>query len=112
MLAITIIYLLLLIIFALIIYSIMQIKMAGMNVKDFWSFIGAIKDLDKLYKFSRRFENMNALQQVVFLSEAEKMFSAFDKVPSEIWEEEYSKYAHVLDTYKNIRLLRWADAKI
>ncbi len=32
---ITIIYVLIFIIFALIIFSVMQIKMAGMNVKDF-----------------------------------------------------------------------------
>ena len=34
---------------SLIIFAIMQIKMAGMEVKDFWSFIKANEDLDKLY---------------------------------------------------------------
>ena len=48
-------------------------------------------------------------KQIVFLLEAEKMFSAFEKVPNEIWEEEYSKYKEVLDTYRSIRMLRWAE---
>jgi len=25
------------------------------------------------------------------------------------WEEEYDKYKDVLDTYKNIKVLRWAS---
>lgn len=105
-----IIYFLVIIIAGLILYSVMQLKVAGINIKDFWSFIGAIKNLDKLYKFSKRYEIMNTMQQVIFLSEAEEMFKAFDKVPSIIWEDEYSKYAQVLDTYKSIRLLRWSNA--
>lgn len=112
MTAVVIISILILIIFALISYSILQIRLSGMNVKDFCSFIKATTDLDKLYKFAKRYEKMSAIQQVVFLSEAEKMFSAFDKVPSSIWEEEYSKYAQVLEAYRSIKLLRWAGANI
>ena len=41
--------------------------------------------------------------------EAEKVFNAFDKVPKIIWEEEYDKYSEVLDTYKNIKVLRWVS---
>ena len=41
--------------------------------------------------------------------EAEKVFNAFDKVPKMIWEEEYDKYNDVLDTYKNIKVLRWVS---
>ena len=47
----TIIYILVFIIFALIAYAILQIKMFGMKIKDFWSFIEANQMLDKLYKF-------------------------------------------------------------
>ncbi|MCI8485646.1 MAG: hypothetical protein HFJ20_00665 [Clostridia bacterium] len=106
---IIIIYTLFLIIFALIGYAIMQIKLAGMNVKDFWSFIEANKTLDKLYKLSKQYEQMNAGQQIIFLAQAENVFNAFDKIPNAIWEEEYSKYRQVLETYRNIRVLRWAE---
>ena len=75
-----IIYILIFIIFALIAYSILQLRLAGLNVKDFWSFI-----------------------------QAEKVFNAFDKVPKMIWEEEYEKYSDVLNTYKDIKVLRWAS---
>ena len=40
---------------SLITFAIMQIKMAGMEVKDFWSFIKANEDLDKLYLFSKKY---------------------------------------------------------
>ena len=43
------IYVLIFIIFALIAYAVMQIKLAGINVKDFWSFIEANQILYKLY---------------------------------------------------------------
>lgn len=112
MLPVIIVSSLILIIFALIAYSILQIKLSGMKVVDFYSFIKATKDLDKLYKFAKRYEKMSALQQVVFLSEAEKMFSAYEKVPSTIWEEDYFKYMQVLDAYRSIKLIRWADANV
>ena len=106
----TIIYILIFIITALVGYTVLQIKLNGMKVKDFWSFINAIQNLEVLYKFSKRYEKMSAQEQLIFLSEAEKMFEAFDKVPSQIWEDEYDKYSHILDTYKNIRMLRWSEA--
>ena len=84
----TIIYILLFIIFALVVYAIMQLKLAGMNVKDFWSFIEANQMLDKLYAFSKKYQKMSPQEQIIFLMEAEKVFSAFDKVPKMIWEEE------------------------
>ena len=55
MIILMIIYMLILIIFALIIYAVMQIKMFGMNVKDFWSFIEANQMLDKLYIFDKQY---------------------------------------------------------
>ena len=87
--------------------AIMQIKMAGMEVKDFWSFIKANDTLDKLYAFSVRYEKLSPQQQVLFLEEAEKIFSAFDKVPDALWEEEYDKYMKILDKYKDIKVYRW-----
>ena len=89
-------------------YAIMQLKLAGINVKDFWSFIEANQMLDKLYAFSKKYEKMSPQEQVIFLMEAEKVFNAFDKVPKMIWEEEYEKYEDVLNTYKNIKILRWS----
>ena len=105
----TIIYILTLVIVALILYAFMQLKLAGMNVKDFWSFIEANQMLDKLYAFSKKYEKMSTQEQIIFLMEAEKVFEAFDKVPKIIWEEEYEKYSDVLDTYKNIKVLRWVS---
>ena len=44
-----------------------------------------------------------------FLAEAEKVFDAYDKIPSIVWENEYRKYSEVLDTYKNIRVMKWSE---
>ena len=51
---VTIIFLLLFVIFALVAMAVMQIRMAGIKIKDFWGFIQANQMLDKLYKFSKR----------------------------------------------------------
>ena len=105
----TIIYVLIFIIFALVAYAILQIRLFGMKVKDFWTFIEANQMLDKLYKFANQYENMSPQEQVIYLPEAEKIFNAFDKVPDELWEEEYDKYKEVLTKYKDIKMLRWAS---
>lgn len=102
-----IIFILLMIVIMLIVLAVAQIRMAGIKVKDFWSFIQANDMLDKLYVFSKKYEKMGPTEQVIFLSEAEKVFNAFDKVPNILWEEEYNKYMEVLDKYKNIKLYRW-----
>ena len=104
-----IIYILVFIIFCLIVYAVMQIKLFGMNVKDFWSFIEANQMLDKLYIFAKQYESMSSQEQIIYLAEAEKVFLAFDKVPSALWEEEYDKYKEVLTKYKDIRMIRWAS---
>ena len=106
---ITLVYILAFVIFSLVAYAIMQIKLIGLNVKDFWSFIEANQSLDKLYKVAKRYENMSQQEQVIFLMEAEKIFSAFEKVPEALWEEEYDKYTDVLNAYKNIKVYRWAN---
>ena len=85
----------------------MQIKLFGLNVRDFWSFIEANQILDKLYKFSKKYEKLSTQEQIIYLSEAEKIFTAFDKVPTSLWEEEYQKYSEVLDKYKDIKVERW-----
>lgn len=102
-----VIFILFSLIILLTLIAVAQIKMAGMNVKDFWSFIQANDILDKLYAFSLKYERLSPQQQIIFLQEAEKIFSAFDKVPDALWEEEYQKYMKVLDKYKEIKILRW-----
>ena len=109
MTVLTFIYILIFIIFALIAYAVMQLKLFGIKIKDFWTFIDANQMLDKLYKFANQYENMSPQEQVIYLSEAEKIFNAFDKVPDELWEEEYDKYKEVLTKYKDIKMLRWAS---
>ena len=65
------IYFLVFIIFALIGYAVLQIKLFGMNVKDFWSFIEANQTLDRLYEFSKNYAHIIISCQTT----NEKMFS-------------------------------------
>ena len=109
MLLLGIIYILLILIFILVSFAYIQIKLAGMKVKDFYTFIEANQTLDKLYRFSKKYEKLSSQDQLIFLSEAEKVFSAFDKVPDMLWEEEYQKYMDVLDKYKDIKMVRWEE---
>jgi len=98
---------LIIIIIMLIALAVAQIKMAGMKVKDFWSFVKANETLNKLYAFSKKYEKLTTNEQLVFLREAERVFEAFDKVPNVLWEEDYQKYMEVLSTYKDIKIVRW-----
>ncbi len=98
------------IIITLITVAIMQINMAGIEVKDFWSFIKANEELDKLYLFSKKYNRMSPQEKIIFLQETEKMSNAFEKIPSIIWEDEYSKYRDVMDTYRDIKVDRWKDS--
>ncbi len=102
-----IVFILIMVIIFLTLLAVAQIKMAGMNVTDFWTFIKANDTLDKLYTFSVKYDNLTPQQQIIFLKEAEKIFSAFDKVPDALWEEDYQKYSEILNKYKDIKLLRW-----
>lgn len=104
-----IIYVLLFILFALALYAVMQIKLLGIKIKDFWDFVEANQMLDKLYRFARQYQKMSPQEQVIYLSEAERIFTAFDKVPKELWDEEYEKYKQVLKKYNDIKMLRWAS---
>lgn len=101
--------LLVLIIVGLIVFSIMQIRAAGMKIKDFVDFIQANEILDNLYEVSKKYNKMSQNQQIVFLMEAEKVFSAFEKVPDMLWEDEYQKYSQILDIYRNIKITRWNE---
>lgn len=102
-----VIFILLTVILFLTVLAVAQIKMAGMNVTDFWSFIKANETLDKLYAFSVKYEKLSPQQQIIFLQEADKVFSAFEKVPDALWEEEYQKYMKILEQYKDIKMYRW-----
>ena len=104
-----IVYILIFVIFALVAFAVLQIKMAGLRVRDFMSFIEANQMLDKLYIFAQRYQRLSTMEQLMFLTEAEKVFDAFDKVPEMLWEEEYQKYMEVLNTYKDIKMVRWAS---
>ncbi len=102
-----------LIIFAilLVLISIGQMRSAGINVKDFWSFIKANENLDSLYRFAKKYDQMSPQEQIIYLSEAEKLFDAFDKIPQTVWEDEYNKYSEILDTYRDIKVMRWNEAQ-
>ena len=76
-----IIVILVLMIFFLLGFSVMQLRSAGINVKDFLSFIDANQNLDRLYSFAKEYDKLSPQEQVLYLAEAEKMFEAFDKIP-------------------------------
>ena len=105
-----VIYILIFIIFALCVFAVMQIKLAGIDVKDFWSFIEANQILDKLYEFPQKYNTLTPQDQVVYLMEAEKAFNAFDKIPDIVWEDEFKKYDEVLKKYKEIKLEKWISS--
>lgn len=106
-----IIFILLIFIVILIAMSIAQMQMAGIKVKDFISFIKANDSLDKLALFAKRYNEMSPQEQVIYLAEAEKMFDAFDKIPESVWEEEQDKYNEVLEKYRDIKVMRWNEAR-
>ncbi len=106
------IYFLVLVIFALVGYAIMQIKLFGITVKDFWNFVEANQTLDKLYEYSKRYDMLSPQQQILYLREAEAIFNAFDKMPNELWEDEHDKYFMILEKYKEIKMKRWSETKV
>ena len=110
MLLIMIIIVLAVVVVLLLVLSIMQLKAAGINVKDFWGFIEANQNLDRLHDFCKKYDKMSEQEQIIYLTEAEKVFNAFDKIPRIMWEEEENKYQDVLNAYQNIRIMKW-DSK-
>lgn len=107
LIAIVVICILITIILFLTLLAVFQIKMAGMEVKDFVTFIKANDTLNKLYAFSIKYDQLTPQQQVLFLQEADTIFDAFGKVPDALWEEEYPKYMEILNKYKDIKIKRW-----
>ena len=61
-----IIYILIFLIFALVAFAVLQIRMAGIKVKDFYSFIEANQKLDKLYLFAKKYEQLSQQQQITY----------------------------------------------
>lgn len=104
---ITVALLLLTIIIGIVSYMIYNIKMAGMEVNDFWDFIKSVEKLKKLYAFSKIYENLDIQEQIIFIKEAEQVFSTFEKVPTKLWEDEYQKYMKVLNRYQKEKLKHW-----
>ena len=104
-----IIFILVVFIVILIVSIVMQMRNAGIKVKDFMGFIRASQSLDDLYEFAKRYERMSPQQQIIYLAEAERMFASFEKIPRCVWEEEQEKYDEVLDKYKDIRVMRWNE---
>lgn len=106
---VVIVFILIFIIGLLVVFAYMQLNMAGIKVKDFWSFIEANQALDRLHRVAKTYQYMSAQEQIIFLKESEKIFSAFDKVPEMLWEEEYNKYSDVLNAYRKIKIIRWSE---
>lgn len=111
MTVLAIIFILLMFIVILIAMSVVQIQMAGIKIKDFMSFIRANDSLDKLAVFAKKYDKMSPQEQVIYLAEAEKMFDAFDRIPESVWEDEHDKYNEVLEKYKDIKIMRWNEAR-
>lgn len=66
--AIVVIGILIFIIITLIMFAIMQINMAGIEVKDFWSFIKANEELDKLYLILKKVQQNVATRKNNFFT--------------------------------------------
>ena len=98
------IYLLLFTIAILIGTAIFQIRMAGIKIKDFIGFIQANEMLDKLYKFSKRYNLMSPQEQIIFLSEAEKVFKAYDKILLLFGK---TSIVNIQKFYKHTKILEW-----
>ena len=107
MILLAIIFILILMVIFLALLAVVQLRMAGIKVKDFWSFVKANETLNKLYAFSKKYDKLTPQQQILFLQEADIVFDAFGKVPDILWEEDYQKYMDILDKYKSIKLKRW-----
>ena len=73
MTVLAIVFILLMFIAILISMSVLQMRNAGIKIKDFMSFIKANDSLDKLAVFAKRYDKMSPQEQVIYLAEAEKM---------------------------------------
>ena len=67
------------------------------------SLSNAVQDEDVLRSFSQYMSYFDTIYEKV------ANYSAFEKVPDTLWEEDYNKYMEVLNKYKDIRVLRWTS---
>lgn len=100
---------LMIIISALVVFALYQVKLAGMDVQSFYEFILANARLQKLYEFVQTYEKTSLKDQMLFLDEAKAVFDAYEKVPTGLWEEDYNKYIRVLERYQKIRNNSWKN---
>ncbi len=103
MVLLKIIYILVFIIFGLVTYAVMQIKLAGMNVKDFWSFVEANQTLDKLYEFSKRYEKLTVQQQIIYLKQAEEILMPLIKYQMFYGKKSMKNIAQYLKNTKTLK---------
>ena len=106
---VTIMLLLLVVIFAMALFLVHQINLAGMDVRSFYDFVNAHSKIDKMYFFAKKYQKMSRHDRDLFLEEAKKIFDAYDNVPTEMWEENYEKYMLLLDRYHKLKIDAWKD---
>lgn len=87
----------------------LRLKAVGMDISSFADFIEAALKLDKIYEFSKKYDNLNESEQEIFIEEAKQIFDAFENTPSDLWAEEYETYMEVLDKYNKIRKEKWLN---
>ena len=87
----------------------LRLKKVGMDIDSFKDFIEAALKLDKIYEFSKKYDNLNESEKKIFLEEAKQVFDAFENTPNDLWAEEYDIYMEVLDKYNEIRKEKWLN---
>ena len=92
------------------VYVKIQLSSIGLTISEFLDFIKANETLEKLEKKSHKADYFSETDRLTFLMESEEVFNVFDKVPSVLWEDLYPTYTNVLNTYRDIKMLRWAQA--
>jgi len=106
---VNIVYILVLISILVLIYIKMQLSSIGLTITEFLEFIKANEVLEKLNNRTYTYQNFNDDDKLIFLIESERVFKIFDKVPNVLWEDLYPAYNNVLNTYRDIKLLRWVE---
>lgn len=97
------------IILGFLIYFKLKVASIGLTMSEFLDFVKANDILENLDEKSKKYEKFNYNEKINFLMESEKVFDIFDKVPNVLWEDLYPKYINVLNTYRDIKMLRWAE---
>ena len=108
------IYILIVVIVGLVLFAIAQIKLAGIKVKDFWSFIEANQMLDKLYAFTKEYEKLTIQEQIIYLKQAEeneKFLQANKEKVLTTSIQEKNNEKMIFDKSQNLMKLREIQAK-